>query len=97
MRHYTDRSEISAYVEADGKAEIAATIQRTSGAFAEALAVYLIRLVNDTQSSSHVLQDAAAALEVGLEEGRLTFSSQQAIEAALKRGRNLPLMEPARA
>jgi hypothetical protein len=67
------RSEISAYVEADGKAEIAATIHRTSGAFVEALAVYLVRLVNDTQSSSHVLQDAAEALELVLEEGRLTL------------------------
>jgi hypothetical protein len=84
-RHYKNRSEISAYVEASGQAEIVAVVLPSSGASAEALAEFIAELVNDNQKNIDMLPDALAAIELVLEEGRLTFTSEQAADVVAAR------------
>jgi hypothetical protein len=87
-RHYQNRSEISAHVEASGQSEGVAIALPSSGASAEALGCFIVDLVNDNQRNEDVLLDALSVLELLLEEGRLTFTSEQAAEAVASRIRN---------
>lgn len=84
-RHYAEHSEISAYVEASGEYEVVAIIRPTSGASSEALATFIVNLINDNQNNGHLLSDAMATLQLILEEDRLTFSSEQAADAIVNR------------
>jgi len=78
-RHHADRSEITAYVEASGKWETVAVIPQTSGTSPEALATFIIRVVNATQQNKDLLRDAMEALEAVMKEG-LNYSTEQAAE-----------------
>lgn len=82
-RHREDDSEIIAYVEASGAWETIALVQPTAGNSAEAVATFIVRAVNTSQQSQSVLRDAVDALQLCLEEDRLTFSSEQAAERSV--------------
>jgi hypothetical protein len=84
-RHHDDRSEIAAYVEASGEWETVLTVQPTSGASAEVVAAYIAAIVNEHQSKADLLQEALTALELCLEEDRLTFASEQAADRVITR------------
>jgi len=75
-QHYPDRSDITAYVEASSHWEVVAVVQPTSGASAEALADFLVRLVNAHQKNQNLLRDAMEALEAVMQEG-LNFATEQ--------------------
>ena len=83
--HHEDRSDITAYVEASGEWETILTVHPTSGASAEALAVYVAAIMNEHQSKADLLQEAMAALELCLEEDHLTFTSEQAADRVVTR------------
>lgn len=84
-RHHQDRSEIAAYVEASGEWETILTIHPTSGASAEVLANYVAAIVHEHQAKADLLQEAMTALELCLEEDRLTFTSEQAADRIVTR------------
>jgi hypothetical protein len=77
--HHADRSEIMAYVEASGQWETVAVVPPTSGASAEAVASFIVRLVNAAQQNRDILRDAMAALEAVMNDG-LNFTTEQAAE-----------------
>ena len=83
--HKKTRSDIQAYVEASGQWETILTVHPTSGASAESLANYVAGIMNEHQSKADLLHDAMMALELCLEEDRLTFSSEQAADRAVTR------------
>jgi hypothetical protein len=87
-QHAKDSSAITAYVEASGTWETVATIHTTSGNGAETLATFICNLINDTQKNKSLLQEAMDALQLCLEEDRLTFSSEQAVDHAVARIRS---------
>jgi hypothetical protein len=64
---------------------VVAVVLPTSGYTAEALAVFIVELVNDNQRNGEVMADALATLELFLEEGRLTFTSEQAADVVASR------------
>jgi hypothetical protein len=84
-RHHQDRSEVTAYVEASGEWETVLTIHPTSGASAEVLANYVAAIVHEHQAKADLLQEAMTALELCLEEDRLTFKSEQAADRVVTR------------
>jgi hypothetical protein len=84
-RHQADHSEILACVEATGAWETFAVIKPTGGASPEAIAEFLCFLINDVQKNRNLLFDAVEALETCLEEGTLTFSSEQAADIVVTR------------
>lgn len=83
--HHQDRSEITAYVEASGEWETVLTIHPTSGTSAEVLANYVAAIVQEHQAKADLLQEAMTALELCLEEDRLTFTSEQAADRVVTR------------
>lgn len=84
-QHYPDHSEIEAYVEATGDWEAVAEVHQTAGHSAEALADYIVRVINDNQKNKNLLLDAMEALQLCLEEDGLTFSSEQAVDRVFTR------------
>src|SRR6266851_1772305 len=84
-RHKKTRSDIEAYVEASGEWETILTVHPTSGACAETLANYVASIMNEHQSKTDLLQEAMMALELCLEDERLTFTSEQAADRAVTR------------
>jgi hypothetical protein len=84
-RHLKDRSAITAYVEASGEWETILTVHPTSGVSAEVVAGYVAALINEHQSKADLLQEAMTALELCLEEPRLTFTSEQAADRVITR------------
>lgn len=78
--HMEDVSVITAYVEASSNWEPIATIHPTSGHSAETIATFICGLINDHQKNKPLLQEAMEALQLCLEEDRLTFSSEQAAD-----------------
>jgi hypothetical protein len=79
-KHYKDRSEIEAYVEASGKTETVLTVHPTSGASAEAIAVFVCHLINHNQKNKNLLLDAMEALELCMNEADMTFATEQAAD-----------------
>lgn len=79
-RHHQHCSEITAYIEASGEWETILTVHPTSGAGAEVVAAYVAAIINEHQSKTDLLQEAMTALELCLEEDRLTFTSEQAAD-----------------
>ena len=77
--HHADRSEITAYVEASGRWETVLTVRPTSEASAEAIASFIIQLVNGHQQNNDLLRDAMAALEAVVNDG-LNFTTEQTAE-----------------
>jgi hypothetical protein len=77
--HHPDHSEITAYVEASGQWETVAVVPPTSGASAEAVASFIVRLVNTSQKNRDILRDAMAALEAVMNDG-LNFTTEQTAE-----------------
>ena len=84
-RHYEDRSEINAYVEASGKWETVLTVHPTSGASAEVLANHVAAIVHEHQAKADLLQEAMTALELCLEQDPLTFTSEKAANRVVTR------------
>jgi hypothetical protein len=84
-RHLEDRSKITAYVEASGEWETILTVHPTSGASAEVVAAYIAAIINEHQSKADLLQEAMTALELCLEEDRLTFTSEQEADRVVTR------------
>ena len=84
-RHLKDRSEITAYVEASGEWETILTVHPTSGDSAEVVAAYVAALINEHLGKADLLQEAMKALELCLEEARLTFASEQAADRVITR------------
>jgi hypothetical protein len=82
-RNHSDRSELTAYVEASGKWETVAVVPPTSGASAEALANYILALVNNSLPNSDLLRDAMSALEAVMKDG-LTFTTEQEADSVVK-------------
>lgn len=76
--------EISAFVEASGKCEPVATVRKTSGASAAALARYIIAIVNAQQDEGNLLPEALAALEAISSEG-LNFSTEHDADVVIRR------------
>jgi hypothetical protein len=83
--HHQDHSEITAYIEASGEWETILTVHPTSGASAEIVAVYVAAIMNEHQGKADLLQEAMTALELCLEEDRLTFTSEQAADRVVTR------------
>lgn len=83
--HHPDCSEIAAYVEASGEWETILTVHPTSGASAETLATYVAVIINEHQGKADLLHEAMTALELCLEEDRLTFTSEQAADRVVTR------------
>jgi hypothetical protein len=77
--HHADRSEITAYVEASGHWETVAVVPPTSGASAEAVAAFIVRLINAAQQNRDILRDAMEALEAVMNDG-LNFTTEQTAE-----------------
>jgi hypothetical protein len=77
--HHADRSEITAYVEASGHWETVAVVPPTSGASAEAVATFIVRLINAAQQNRDILRDAMEALEGVMNDG-LNFTTEQTAE-----------------
>jgi hypothetical protein len=84
-RHHDNHSDIAAYVEASGEWETILTVHPTSGDSAEVVAAHIATIINAHQSKADLLQDALTALELCLEEDRLTFTSEQAADRAVAR------------
>ena len=84
-QHHQDNSEISAYVEASGEWEAILTVHPTSGASAEALATYVAAIMKEQQGKADLLHEAMMALELCLEEDKLTFASEQAAHRVVTR------------
>ncbi|SHK84257.1 hypothetical protein SAMN05444159_4334 [Bradyrhizobium lablabi] len=84
-RHHEAHSDIAAYVEASGEWEMILTVHPTSGASAEVVAAYIAAIINEHQSKADLLQEAMTALELCLEEDRLTFTSEQAADRVVMR------------
>jgi len=77
-----DRWEICAYVEASGRLEVMAEVLPTSGYTAETLAGFVVSWINDSQT---IMNDALTTLELFLQEGRITFTSEQAADTVISR------------
>ena len=84
-QHHQDHSEITAYVEASGEWEAILTVHPASGASAEALAMYVATIMNEHQGKADLLHEAMTALELCLEEDKLTFASEQAADRVITR------------
>ena len=68
---------------------------RPPGASAEVLANYVVAIVHEHQSKADLLQEAMTALELCLEEDRLTFTSEQAADRIVMRIKASALWEVA--
>jgi predicted protein tyrosine phosphatase len=84
-QHHQGRSQITAYIEASGEWEATLTVHPTSGASAETLAAYVAAIINEHQGKADLLHEAMKALELCLEEDRLTFTSEQAADRVITR------------
>ncbi|MFY9288602.1 MAG: hypothetical protein WAO98_08900 [Alphaproteobacteria bacterium] len=83
--HFEDRSDIRAYVEANGKWEMVMTVFNTGGCGHEDMATFLTNLINDNIQNRPLWIAAQEALELCLESDRLNFSSEQAADAVIAR------------
>ena len=83
-RSLQDRMEILAYVEASGKWETVAVVPTTSGASAENVANFIVRLINDTHRHRDLYYDAMEVLETIMHDG-VNFSTEQAADSVLAR------------
>jgi len=78
------RCELVAFVDASQSWERVAIIQPTSAVKAEAMADFILRLVNERHAEGDVLQAAFDALDGVLQEG-LNFTTEQDVERVMVR------------
>lgn len=84
-RHHAERSELLAYVEANGQWQPVAIVPSTLTASARALAAYIAAIVNEHHRKADLLHEAMTALELCLEDDHLTFASEQAADRVITR------------
>ena len=83
-----DRAEILAYVEGHDW-ETVLIVNPTSGNSAEVLAAYVTDIINLHNASHGLLHDAMSALELCLQEDRMTYTSEQTAERVVTRIKSL--------
>lgn len=79
-----DGVEILAYVEGHDW-EPVLIVNPTSGASAEAMATYLTDIINQHHPRQGLLHEAMSALEICLEEDKMTYTSEQTAERVITR------------
>lgn len=86
-RHYPDRCEIEAYVEASGDWETIVEIRQTAFIDAEVTATFIVHVVNDRERMQNLINEMAAALELCIESKGLTWAAEQAVDVCLSRAK----------
>src|SRR5271168_2649686 len=75
-RHYTDHSEIEAYVSAAGDWQTIVDVRLTAGSTAEEMANFIAHVVNDYDRLMDLMDDMISALEACMASKGLDWSAE---------------------